>query len=84
MTYIINNDIIIKTGRKEQTMTTTETRNKLYYTAGDLSDLLGISLGHSYKLIRKLNEELAEDGYMTISGKVSKRYFEKRWYGYEA
>lgn len=52
-------------------MTTTETRNKLYYTAGDLSDLLGISLGHSYKLIRKLNEELTENGYMTISGKVT-------------
>ena len=70
--------------KRGQTMTTMETKNKLYYTAGDLSYLLGISLGHSYKLIRKLNEELAEDGYMTISGKVSKRYFEKRWYGYEA
>ncbi|MCI9083808.1 MAG: helix-turn-helix domain-containing protein [Lachnospiraceae bacterium] len=65
-------------------MTTTETKCKLYYTAEEVSNLLGISLGHSYKLIRKWNEELAENNYITMPGKIPKRFFEKHWYGYEA
>ena len=45
--------------------------------------MLDISVGQGYKIIRKLNQELEKAGYLTIQGKVSKRYFEKRWYGGE-
>lgn len=55
---------------------------KLFYTATELSEMLGISVGHSYKIIKQLNDELEKAGYMTLSGKISVRYFEKRWYGY--
>ncbi len=37
--------------------------NKIYITASELSELLGISLGHAYKLIRNMNKELEESGY---------------------
>jgi len=30
-----------------------------------------------------LNKELAEKGYMVIPGRVSRKYFEKRFYGVE-
>ncbi len=31
---------------------------------------MGISLGYSYKLLRKLNKELADQGYVTVAGKI--------------
>ena len=56
---------------------------KIYITATELSELLGISIGHAYKIIHQMNEELTKAGYLVISGKVPVRYFEKRWYGLE-
>lgn len=61
---------------------TTET--KIYITAPEMAEMLGISVGHAYKIIRGLNEELKSKGYIVIAGKVSKVYFEKRWFGYGA
>ena len=57
-------------------------KKKIYITADEVSELLGVSKGYAYKLIRKLNKELEDSGYIVISGKVPKRYFEKRWFGY--
>ena len=56
---------------------------KIYITAREMSELLGISIGHAYKIIHQMNEELTKSGYLVISGKVPIRYFEKRWYGLE-
>ena len=32
--------------------------NKIYITANELAEMLGVSVGHAYKLIRKQNQEL--------------------------
>ena len=32
--------------------------NKIYITANELAEMLGVSVGHAYKLICKLNQEL--------------------------
>ena len=56
--------------------------NKIYITESELAEMLGVSVGHAYKIIRKLNQELAEQGFLVIAGKVPRRYLEKRWYGY--
>lgn len=58
--------------------------DKIYITAPELAQMLGISDGQAYKLIRGMNQELKKGGYLVIAGKVPKRYFEKRWYGYGA
>ncbi len=58
--------------------------NKIFITAPEMSELLGISLGHAYKMIREMNKELEESGYLVIAGKVPKGYFEKRWFGFGA
>jgi len=60
-----------------------QTKEKLYVTAEDLGELMGISVGHAYKIIRQLNNELEKKGFIVVSGKVSRRYFEKRCYGVE-
>ena len=53
-----------------------------YVTADELVDTLGVSKGKAYQIIRQLNEELAEQGYIKIAGKCPRKYFEKRYYGY--
>ena len=37
--------------------------NKIYITANELAEMLGVSVGHAYKLIRKLNQELEKEGF---------------------
>ena len=56
----------------------------LFITASELASMLGISIGQAYKIIRKLNRELADDGFLIIAGKIPRRYFEKRWFGFSA
>ena len=58
--------------------------NKIYITASELAEMLGVSVGHAYNIIRKLNQELEKNGFLVIAGKVPRRYFEKRWYGFSA
>ena len=61
-----------------------QTDNKIYITANEMAEMLGVSPGHAYKIIRRLNQELEKAGYLVIAGKVPKCYFEKRWYGFGA
>ena len=59
-------------------------QNKIYITAPEMADMLGISIGHAYKIIRSLNQELRNEGYIVIAGKLPKDYFKKRWFGYSS
>lgn len=51
--------------------------------------MLGVSQAYAYKLIRQLNEELQDKGFVTIRGRVSRPRREdsrpkgKRWNGRE-
>lgn len=56
--------------------------NKFYVTAEELSEAYGICLSKAYKLIRQLNAELEAKGFITVQGKVPRRYVEERVYGY--
>ena len=57
-------------------------QDKLYLTAQDLSELLGVSIGDSYKILRSLNNELSEQGYIVIAGRIPTAYFCKKYYGF--
>ena len=52
--------------------------------AYDVAMELGVSKGHAYKLIRQLNEELEASGYIVVSGKIPRAFWEKKFYGYQA
>ena len=47
----------------------------------EVADALGVSVSYAYKVIRRLNAELREKGFITIAGRVSKQYFNERVYG---
>ena len=48
----------------------------------EVAEILGISKSYAYKIVKKLNAELKEQGFITIAGRVNKQYFlEKTCYG---
>jgi transposase len=55
---------------------------KLFYTVREVAEMLGISISKAYMMIQEWNKELADRGYITISGKVSKKYVDEKIYGY--
>jgi hypothetical protein len=56
---------------------------KLYLTADEVAEMLGISKGHAYAMIRDCNAELKQDGYLTVAGKVPKKFFGRKYFGFE-
>lgn len=46
----------------------------------EVAQELGVSKSYAYKIVQKLNAELKEKGFMTISGRVNKQYFMERTY----
>ena len=55
--------------------------NKLIMTAGEIAESLGVSKSFAYKIVQRLNAELRSKGFYTVSGKVSRRFFEEKSYG---
>jgi hypothetical protein len=53
----------------------------LFIRVGDMVNDLQISEPHAYKLMRAMNKELKEKGYMTIAGRLSRQYYEEKFYG---
>ena len=43
--------------------------------------ILGVSDGKAYGIIRQLNKELESRGFHTVTGRVSRQYFEECFYG---
>ena len=50
------------------------------FTSADVSEILGIKRTAAYDLIRKLNSELQAQGKIVIRGKISRLYFESKFF----
>lgn len=57
-------------------------KQNIFITASELAEVMGVSNGHAYKLIREMNAELKKEGYITIAGKLPRAYLEKCIYGF--
>lgn len=53
---------------------------KDYINDQELSKHLGVSTSRAYRIIRQLNDELKEQGYLVIAGRIPTKYFEQRWF----
>lgn len=53
----------------------------VFLTASEVAEILGISRPFAYKIIKQMNNELETQGFMTIAGRVSKKYFNEKFYG---
>ena len=55
--------------------------SKQYMTAAEVAEMVGVSSSKAYRIIKELNEQLAAKGYLTIRGRISRAYFNEKWYG---
>lgn len=55
--------------------------NNKFICAEEVAQELSVSKPYAYKLIKRLNDELKEKGFITISRRVNRQYFNERLYG---
>ena len=55
-------------------------KETIFMTAQEVADLLGVSKGLAYRIIKDMNKQLQNEGYITISGKINRKYFNEKIY----
>jgi hypothetical protein len=53
----------------------------MFVRANEIAEDLDVSVPYAYKLIRELNAELNAKGFMTVAGRVSRQFYEEKFYG---
>ena len=69
-----------RTTTNTQETATVISSNDAFIFAREVSERLSISRAYGYRIVKKLNEELKEQGYLTIDGRTSRRYFDEKFY----
>lgn len=54
--------------------------SQIYMRANEVAEELGISVGHAYKIIQTLNEELGKRGYIVLRGRIDRKFFHEKLY----
>ena len=54
--------------------------DKRFLNVNDVAVYMDVSVPKAYKIIRTLNAELNEKGYITVAGKVNRLFFEENIY----
>ena len=54
---------------------------KMLMRVEEVAEALDVSKPYAYKLMQQLNKELKEKGFITITGRIDRRYFQERFYG---
>jgi len=47
----------------------------LFLDSKEVAEILKVSQPKAYKVIREMNEKLAEQGFLTIRGRINRQYF---------
>ncbi len=50
----------------------------LFMTADEVAKEMNVSKAYAYKIIHRLNAEMQKMGYVTVSGRVNRKYFMKK------
>lgn len=57
------------------------TNTSIMMNVDEVAEKLNISKPFAYKIMREMNSELKARGYLTIQGKVNRKYFLEKIYG---
>ena len=57
------------------------TNTSIMMNVDEVAEELNISKPFAYKIMREMNSELKARGYLTIQGKVNRKYFLEKIYG---
>lgn len=53
--------------------------NNNFIRVEEVANELGISKSYAYKIVQKLNADLQAKGFLTISGRINRKYFLERF-----
>ena len=56
-------------------------KNTIFISAREVAEELGVSKATAYKMIHAWNEKLKEEGYTTVSGRISRKFYQEQFYG---
>lgn len=56
-------------------------KDKLFMRVEEVQEQLCVSRAFAYNIIRDLNKELEAKGFKVINGRVSRKYFNEKFYG---
>lgn len=54
-------------------------QRKLFYTAEDVAQIMGVCRGTAYKVIKEINQDLSGQGKTVVKGKVSRKALKERF-----
>ena len=52
-----------------------------FISVAEIQKVLDVSESKAYRIVRSLNSELKKEGFLVLPGKVSRQYFNERFYG---
>ena len=58
-----------------------ENRKNPWVKVGEVMSCFDCCKSKAYQIIKSLNDELDKKGFLTYPGRVSRRYFNERFYG---
>ncbi len=54
---------------------------QIFMRVDEVAEELGVSKPYAYKLIKRMNGELAQTGCITIAGRIDRKFFHEKFYG---
>ena len=54
---------------------------KMFMRAEEVAEVMEISLPYAYKIMQRMNRELKSKGYLTMTGRVDRKFFFDHFYG---
>lgn len=58
-------------------------KRKMYLSVEDIAELFELSVSFAYRVVEKMNADLASENYYVILGRIPTRYVEGKIYGLE-
>ena len=53
-------------------------QSKTFISVQEVAEELGVSKSYAYRVVKQLHEELMQQGYLTVAGRVNAQYFHKK------
>lgn len=58
-----------------------EALQTVFMRADEVAEVMSISKSYAYKVIRRLNKEVEDKGFLTMQGRIDRKFFYDQFYG---
>lgn len=58
-----------------------ESLQTVFMRADEVAEVMSISKSYAYKVIRRLNKEVEDKGFLTMQGRIDRKFFYDQFYG---